>query len=122
MSFIPLDRYERLDGSKLASSGTSPSSVCMWLVTDFSNPKRSSSSTTQPSPTAETVAVRGASLSSACSPKYCPRPRRTSSRSPFESSIVTAHSPSNRRDCQFADALSPSLLTHLLKVERGAAE
>ena len=30
--------------------------------------------------------------------------------------------PSRRRDCHFADALSPSLLKHPLKVEGGAAE
>jgi hypothetical protein len=30
--------------------------------------------------------------------------------------------PSHWRDCHFADALSPSLLKHLLKVEDGAAE
>ena len=29
---------------------------------------------------------------------------------------------SRRRDCHFADALSPSLLKHLLKVDGGAAE
>ena len=29
---------------------------------------------------------------------------------------------SRRRDCHFDDALSPSLLRHLLKVEGGAAE
>ena len=29
---------------------------------------------------------------------------------------------SRRRDCHFADALSPSLLIHLLKGEGGAAE
>ena len=29
---------------------------------------------------------------------------------------------SRRRDCRFDDALSPSLLRHLIKGERGAAE
>ena len=38
-----------------------------------------------------------------------------------ESATVSTQ-PSHWRDCHFADALSPSLLKHLLKVEGGAAE
>ena len=39
-----------------------------------------------------------------------------------KSGILATHLTSHWRDCHFADALSPSLLKHLLKVEGGAAE
>ena len=38
-----------------------------------------------------------------------------------QSGVLKTLSPSHRRDCHFADALSLSLLKHLLKVEGDAA-
>ena len=69
---------------------------------------------------AANMGQQSAGGNSSCCPKFesrtTPWPSRTTN------SISLSSPPSHWRDCRFADALSPSLLKHLLKVEGDAAE